>query len=97
MNYNFENENETVQIIQINSVAFYTLAKQIFEKLLAERKEKKTWLTSIETMSILNIKKTTLGKLRMSGSLSYSKFGRKILYSSESVEQYLRENTLEKF
>ena len=97
MNYNFENENESVQIIQINSVAFYTLAKQIFEKLLAERKEKKQWLTASECMAILNIRKTTLSKLRQTGAISYAKFGQKILYSSESVEEYLRDKTLEKF
>lgn len=97
MNYNFDNENSPVQIIAIDSLAFYKLFKMVSQKLQEEQGKKKEWLTGAECMAMLHIRRTTLSKLRMSGAISYSKFGKKILYHTVSVEQYLRENTQEKF
>lgn len=97
MNYNFDNEKLPVQIFAIDSITLYQLVKQATEKMLGQQKEKKQWLMASECMAILSIRRTTLCKLRQTGAISYAKFGRKILYSAESVEQYLRENTQEKF
>ncbi|MCQ4140602.1 helix-turn-helix domain-containing protein [Chryseobacterium sp. EO14] len=97
MNYNFDNKSEPVQIFAIDSITLYQLVKQATDKLLSQQKEKKQWLSASECMNLLNIRRTTLCKLRQTGAISYAKFGRKILYSAESVEQYLLENTQEKF
>ncbi|MCW3159691.1 helix-turn-helix domain-containing protein [Chryseobacterium oryctis] len=99
INFNFEKTEEPIQLIQVDSITFYELLKQVYEKLLNHKKsEKKEWLTPKEAMSFLNIKsKTTLAKLRQTGAISYSQFGKKILYHSESIQEYLNENTFDRF
>lgn len=97
MDYNFDNKKFPPQVFVIDSFSFYKLLKQATEKLLSEQKEKKEWLTASECMAKLNIRRTTLSKLRQTGAISYSKFGRKILYNAESLEVYLQENQLERF
>lgn len=97
MDYNFDNKKFPPQVFVIDSFSFYKLLKQATEKLLSERKEKKEWLNASECMEMLGVRKTTLSKLRQTGAISYSKFGRKILYNAESVELYLHENKLERF
>ena len=71
MNYNFENENSPVQIIAIDSLAFYKLFKMVSQKLQEEQGKKKEWLTGAECMTMLHIRKTTLSKLKLERVLFY--------------------------
>lgn len=78
--------------------SIYLLAKKITDRLLDEKEVKKEWLTLIEVKTHLGVKSsTTIQKLRDNGSIRYSKFGRKILYDSQSINEYLDKNVNETF
>ena len=52
----------------------------------------RTWLKQTEAMEILGCKRTTLYKLRKENRIIFSKLGRKVYVSKESLEKLLNEN-----
>ena len=54
--------------------------------------EQKQWLKSYEVKKLLKISPGTLQKLRINGTLSYTKIGSIIYYSYEDIEKLLDEN-----
>ena len=73
-----------------------TILRELFEikALLSSKQaqENSKWLDESTTQEMLNIKATTLWKLRSEGFLKFSKVGRQTFYSRESIEKYIKEN-----
>jgi excisionase family DNA binding protein len=93
------NENEQlIHLIMMDTATFYSLVKEVTDLLLSEKAKDKKWLTLAEAKSLLAIKSsTTILKLRDTGSIRFSKFGRKILYDRKSIMEYLEKNINETF
>jgi len=88
-----------LNIICLETEAFYALVEQVLDKLEAKRTEPQKWIDDDETMSLLNIRsKTTLQKLRDEGKIRYSQLGKKmILYDRDSILEYIESNAKETF
>lgn len=88
-----------MEVICINTEAFYKLINTVIERVADERKEKHRWINDEETMIILNIKsKSTLQKLRDEGAIRFSQPMKKvILYDRESLEQYIEQHAKDTF
>ena len=56
------------------------------------QQNEKKWLKSNEVKKLLNISSGTLQNLRVNGTLTYSKIGGMIFYSSEIIENLLEQN-----
>lgn len=54
--------------------------------------EQKQWLKSKEIRSLLNISNGTLQNMRINGTLSYTKIGGIIYYSSKDIDKVLEFN-----
>ena len=93
-----------MEVIVLNSEAFEQLKRefktyvaQAVADVLANKKmhEQSDWIAIDEAMTLINFKsKTSWQKLRNSGSIKFSQFGRKIMYSKSSILQYLNKNTI---
>ncbi len=80
-----------MEVIIIETEAFYKLIDEIIFKVKENLKIEKEWITEKELMSILNIKsKSTIQKLRNQGEIEFSQPVRKlILYNSKSVKLFI--------
>lgn len=88
-----------LQIICLETQAFYALVEQVVSRLESSSKVDPKWIDDEEVMDLLKIKsKTTLQKLRDEGKIRYSQLGRKmILYDRESIMEYIELNAKETF
>ncbi len=77
--------------------------KQLITEAVAEIMQKQSiasyrWLTPEQAMARLNIGKTSLYHLRITGAIRYSQMNRKtILYDSVSIDEYLSTHTKNTF
>jgi hypothetical protein len=91
------------EFIMIKNELFWELVETVIEtterKLDQKLEVKKTWLTPKQAMASLNVGKTTLYKLRISGKIRYTKSesSNKILYCSTSIEDYNSQNAVDSF
>lgn len=93
-----------MQVILIESAAFYKLLEMAVEHLntrsaqeTKNREEKSTaeWLTLSEAMKILPYRsRSKWQQLRDGGTIVFSQFGRKLLYSKKSLLEYISKNKI---
>jgi hypothetical protein len=57
--------------------------------------EQKQWLKSSEVRKLLNISPGTLQNLRINGTITYTKVGGILYYSSSDLEKVLEENKVD--
>jgi hypothetical protein len=88
-----------MEVICLQSEAFYSLIDEVVERMMGERKEKPKWISAEEAMSILKItSKTTLQKLRNEGHIKFSQPMKKlVLYDRQSLLDYLEKHSHEPF
>ncbi|HAO08003.1 MAG TPA: hypothetical protein DCQ50_13715 [Chryseobacterium sp.] len=98
MSFNFEDPNQPIQIIQIDTLTFFQIIKQL-KSLLEEKENPKKWLTLRETKILLGIKSsTTILKLKNEGKLRYCNLtSKKILYDYDSIMEYLESKAEDTF
>lgn len=71
--------------------------KEAVEELLQEKAKIQTtdWITLAEAKKLLPFKsKTSWQKMRDHGTIKFTQFGRKILYSRASILEYLNKNKI---
>ncbi|PTT72591.1 MULTISPECIES: helix-turn-helix domain-containing protein [unclassified Chryseobacterium] len=82
--------------LKMDSVTFYNIVKQVYERLKQEdlKQANSDFISEKETMKLLGISsKTTLQKYRDHSYITFYKLsGRKILYSRSSIERYIINN-----
>ncbi|MEQ8470045.1 MAG: helix-turn-helix domain-containing protein [Marinoscillum sp.] len=80
-----------MDVIVIESDAFYALLEQAVQKLGNDKERVDKWIDGSEAMEILRIKSlTTLQKLRDEGEIEFSKINAKtILYNRFSIEEFI--------
>ncbi len=93
-----------MEVIVLNSEAFEQLKRefktyvaQAVADVLAAKKlhDQSDWITIEEAKALLNFKsKTSWQKLRNSGTIKFSQYGRKIMYSKSSIQEYINKNTI---
>ena len=80
-----------MEVICIESSAFFELINQVVNKILQQKKEKSKWISGEEAMKLLRISsKTTLQRLKNEGHIGFSQPMKKlVLYDRESILAYL--------
>jgi hypothetical protein len=96
-------ELQRMEIIVLESKAFYALLdaltermkKELIEASKTQRENSSEWLTFKEACKILPYSiKTKWQELRDNGEVTFSQFGRKIVYSRTSLLEYIRKNKI---
>ena len=83
-------------IITIETEAFWKLVEQVLTKI--EPKQPDKWISKEEALRLLQIKDTSLWKLRTEGRIRYTQPSRKVLlYDRDSIMQYLEQHVQEPF
>ena len=70
------------------------LLNDLKEIIVTKPQNQKRWLKSSEVKNLLNVSAGTLQNLRINGTLSYSKIGGILFYSSETIEKLLEHNKI---
>lgn len=93
-----------MEVIILDSTAFDALKKEIqilvkqaVNDVLTKKEsaEKSDWITLTEAQKLLPFKsKTSWQKLRDTGTIQFTQFGRKIMYSKNSILAYLAKNKI---
>lgn len=89
-----------IQIICLESEAFYALIDEVVERIKSETPaQKEKWILDDEAMVLLGISsKTTLQKYRDEGKIRFSQPSRKvILYDRDSILEFLEKNARNTF
>ena len=88
-----------MEIICLESNAFYELVEQVTERLMAQKQEKPKWVSGEEAMTMLKItSKTTLQKLKNEGHIRFSQPMKKlVLYDRDSILSYIEKHSQEPF
>ncbi|MEO8174939.1 MAG: helix-turn-helix domain-containing protein [Sediminibacterium sp.] len=88
-----------MNMIMIDEDSLIDLVARVIEHFNSRQQQSnRKWLTPKETEKLLNIKRVSLYKLRVSGKIRYSQPQKHvILYDAESIESYLEENAKETF
>lgn len=88
-----------MEVICLETEAFYTLIEKVVIRIESSRIEKPKWIKLDECMSILGVKsKTTIQKLRDTGEIRFSQQNRRIiLYDRDSLDEYLERNAKSTF
>ena len=86
-----------MEVVCIETEAFYSLVEQVVERLHENKTANEKWIDGAEAMRRLGIKSTTtLQNLRDGGSIRFSQPSKKIImYDSESIDRYLEDNAQE--
>ncbi|HEY6144402.1 MAG TPA: helix-turn-helix domain-containing protein [Flavobacterium sp.] len=71
------------------------LLADLSEMLNSKPQQQKQWLKSNEVRKLLNISPGTLQNLRVNGTISYTKIGGILYYSSADLEKLLKANKVE--
>lgn len=71
------------------------LLNDLKELLQAKPEQTKQWLKSNEVRKLLNISPGTLQNLRINGTLSYTKIGGILYYSSTDLDKLLQANKVD--
>ena len=61
----------------------------------SKQPQQKQWLKSIEVRKLLNISSGTLQNLRVNGTITYTKIGGILFYSSSDLDKVLETNKVE--
>lgn len=79
--------------------ALKILIEEISDRIKVDKKiTHDRWITPEHAMELLNIRKTTLQKLRKGGQITYTQPQKKtILYDYESIMNYLDNSAIKKF
>ena len=89
-----------MELIVLDSQAFYALLEEVLKHFQNKEKEKEQkWLNQKQTMDLLHIRSlTTLQKWRDQGKIRFSQIDKKtILYDSDSIRAFLDKNAKEPF
>lgn len=89
-----------MNVICLEEEAFYALIEKVVERVKEKNSVKEDkWLTAEQAMDKLHIKsKTTLQELRDKGKIRYTQpQPRKILYDSDSINEYLENHSKRTF
>ena len=88
-----------MEVVCLETQAFYSLIDEVFERMMEQRKEIPTWVSTEEAMGILKISsKTTLHKLKNEGHIKFSQPMKKlIVYHRQSILDYLEKHSQESF
>ncbi|MEP0367416.1 MAG: helix-turn-helix domain-containing protein [Cyclobacteriaceae bacterium] len=87
-----------MDVIVIETEAFYALLEKAMERLQPNEPRLNKWIDAEEAMSLLGVAKTTLQNMRNNGDIEFSKINSKtILYNRFSIEQYIENNKSETF
>lgn len=88
-----------MEVICLQSEAFYKLVEDVAERLLEQRKEHPKWISGEEAMEMLRItSRTTLQKIKNEGHVKFTQPMKKvILYERQSVLDYLEKHSQEPF
>lgn len=88
-----------MEVICLESEAFYQLVEEVVDRLMDKRQEKPKWIPVEEAMGMLNItSKTTLQRLKNEGHIRFSQPMRKLtLFDRESILEYLEKHAQEPF
>ena len=88
-----------MEVICLESKAFYELVEQVVERMMDQKQEKAKWVSGEEAMKMLKItSKTTLQKLKNEGHIGFSQPMKKlVLYNRESILVYLEKHSQEPF
>lgn len=71
------------------------LLNDLKEMLLAKPEQTKQWLKSNEVRKLLNISAGTLQTLRINGTITYTKIGGILYYSSADLDKLLEANKVD--
>ncbi|HEX8515619.1 MAG TPA: helix-turn-helix domain-containing protein [Bacteroidia bacterium] len=68
-----------------------------FKAILSDKQTstKREWLKSFEVRRLLKISPGTLQNLRINGTLTYTKIGSIIFYSSQDIEKLMEKNKID--
>ncbi len=88
-----------MEVICLQTEAFYSLIDEVVERMMKERKQKTQWVSAEEAMEILTItSKTTLHKLKNEGHIKFSQPLKKlVVYDRQSLLDYLEKHSHEPF
>jgi len=88
-----------LEVICLETDAFYDLVDKVVDKMMVERKEQAEWLSVEEAMNLLKItSKTTLQKLKNEGYVKFTQPMKKLtLFSRKSIMAYLEKHSKESF
>ena len=88
-----------MNVICIEENAFYELIETVVNRLQEKTVKDNVWISGEEVMKLLQIKsKSTLQKLRDTGQIRYSQYGKKmILYEKTSALEFLERYACETF
>lgn len=90
-----------LNIICLESEAFYTLVEEVVDRLhnISLEKHQDKWISDEEAMKMLRIRsRTTLQKLRDEGTIRFSQPSKKlILYDKNSILAYLEKHAKDTF
>ncbi|WP_374949585.1 DNA-binding protein [Mucilaginibacter sp.] len=89
-----------IEIICLEEPAFYALVEKVYQRLKDQRgKQEDQWITGEEAMKKLRINsKTTLMKIRDEGKIAFVyATPRVILYDTNSINDYLKNNSHDTF
>ncbi|HEY0092012.1 MAG TPA: helix-turn-helix domain-containing protein [Flavobacterium sp.] len=70
----------------------FLLLEDLKELIQTKPANTKQWLKSNEIKKLLNISSGTLQNLRINGTLSYTKIGGIIYYSTQDIDKVLQQN-----
>jgi hypothetical protein len=91
---------EKLEIVCMESEAFYKLLEQVFEHFKTNQPPPgDKWISGTEAMKMMRIKsKATLQKMRDEGSIRFTQPEKKIiLYDADSIHAYLEDFVYEPF
>ena len=86
-----------MDVIVIESEAFYALIDKVVERLRDKEEVLNKWIDGADAKAVLGVERTKLAELRRDGEIEYSKMGRKILYNRFSLEEYVERNSRKTF
>ncbi|MEM7368719.1 MAG: DNA-binding protein [Bacteroidota bacterium] len=88
-----------MEVVCLESKAFYQLIDEVVERLMEKHQEKPRWISVEDTMCMLNItSKTTLQKLKNEGKIRFSQPMRKLtLFDRQSILDFLEKHAQETF
>ena len=89
-----------MEVITIETQAFYTLIEQVVKRIKAEQKiTEDKWVSPSDAMKMLKISSpTTLSKWRNEGKLRFTSPTKKIiLYETKSIHEFLEKHSHETF
>ena len=88
-----------MEVICLESAAFYELVEEVVNRLREKKQEKPKWISGEEAMALLKItSRTTLQKLKNEGHIRFTQPMKKlVLFDRDSILEYLEKHAQEPF